>query len=184
MNLRSDAELPAIVDQYEKTLKETLEKHAPLKRRTITLRPSAPWYNEEIGKAKRQRRRLDRRWRSSRLCIHREMYAKQCQIVNDMIKDAKTTYYSSAISNNKYNQKVLFNTIDKLLHRKPKKRYPTASPKSEILMTKLAKNLVNSILYLQQLLRVAKKLYCLRLLTLLTSHLKLDACLHNSKRLY
>ena len=36
LNFRSDAELPAIVDQYEKTLKETLEKHAPLKRRTIT----------------------------------------------------------------------------------------------------------------------------------------------------
>ena len=132
LNLRSDAELPAIVDQYEKTLKETLEKHAPLKRRTITLRPLAPWYNEEIGKAKRQRRRLERRWRSSKLCIHREMYAKQCQIVNDMIKDAKTTYYSSAISNNKHNQKVLFNTIDKLLHRKPKKRYPTASSKTEL----------------------------------------------------
>ena len=34
------------------------------------------------------------------------MCVKQCQIVNDMIKDTKTTYYSSAISNNKYNQKV------------------------------------------------------------------------------
>ena len=64
LNLRSDAKLPAIVDQYEKTLKETLEKHAPIKRKTITLRPLAPWYNEEIGKAKRQRRRLERRWRS------------------------------------------------------------------------------------------------------------------------
>ena len=49
-----------------------------------------------------------------------------------MIKDAKITYYSSAISNNKYNQKVLFNTIDKLLDIKPKKRYPTASSKTEL----------------------------------------------------
>ena len=47
--------------------------------------------------------------------------------MKDIIKD-----YSSAISNNKYNQKVLFNTVDKLLHRKPKKRYPTASSKSEL----------------------------------------------------
>ena len=106
-NLKSEADLHAIIDQYEKTLKETLEKHAPLKRRTLTLRPSAPWYNEEIGKDKRHRRRLERRWLSSRLCIHEEMCVKQCQIVNDTIKDAKTTYYSSAISNNKYN---VFNT--------------------------------------------------------------------------
>ena len=98
----------------------------------FTLRPSAPWYNEEIGKAKRHRRRLERRWRASRLCIDKEIYIKQCQIVNDMIKEAKTTYYSSAISNNKYNQKVLFDTVDKLLHRKPEKYYPTTSSKTEL----------------------------------------------------
>ena len=112
VNFSSDAELPTIIDRYEKTLKETLEKHAPLKQGTVTLRPSAPWYNEEIGKAKRQRRRLERRWRASRLCIDREMYVKQCQIVNDMIRDAKKTYYSSVISNNKHNQKVLFKVLD------------------------------------------------------------------------
>ena len=60
------------------------------------------------------------------------MYVKQCQIVNDMIKDLKATYYSSAISNNKYDQKVLFNTVDKLLHRKPKKRNATASSDTEL----------------------------------------------------
>ena len=42
------------------------------------------------------------------------------------------TYYSSAISNNKYNQKVLFNTFDKLLHRKPEKCYPTTSSRTEL----------------------------------------------------
>ena len=131
-NFSSDSELPTIIDQYEKTLEETLQKHAPLKRRTITLRPSAPWYNEEIGKAKRHRRRLERRWRASRLCIDKEIYVKQCQIVNDMIKEAKTTYYSSAISNNKYNQKVLCDTVDKLLDRKPEKYYPTTSSKTEL----------------------------------------------------
>ena len=52
-NFSSDS--PTIIDQYEKTLEITLQKHAPLKRRIITLRQSAPWYNEEIGKAKRQR---------------------------------------------------------------------------------------------------------------------------------
>jgi hypothetical protein len=118
-NFSSDSELPTIIDQYEKTLEETL-------------RPSAPWYNEEIGKAKRHRRRLERHWRASRLYIDKEIYIKQCQIVNDMIKEAKTTYYSSAISNNKYNQKVLFNTVDKLLHRKPEKCYPTTSSKTEL----------------------------------------------------
>ena len=60
-------DLMSLTERYENTLKETLEKHAPLRRRLITLRPSAPWYHEGIGDAKRKRRKLERRWRASRL---------------------------------------------------------------------------------------------------------------------
>ena len=97
-----------------------------MKLRIITLRPSASWYNESINEAKRKRRRLEHRWRKSRLCIDRQLYAEQCKAVNDMLKQAKVSYYSSIISENKSNQSILFNTVDKLLHRKPEKRYPTA----------------------------------------------------------
>ena len=48
-----------------------------------------------------------------------------------MIKDAKANYYSTIITENKSNQKVLFNTVDKLLHRKSERRYPTASSADE-----------------------------------------------------
>ena len=114
--------------------KKTLigQQHAPQKRRIITLRPLSPWYNEEIGQEKRNRRKLERRWRASGLCIDRQLYVKQCETVNAMIKNAKTTYYSSVISSNAHNQKVLFSTVDKLLHRKPEKRHPTASSTTEL----------------------------------------------------
>ena len=49
-----------------------------------------------------------------------------------MIKNAKIKYYSSVISSNVHNQKVLFSTVDKLLHRMPEKRYPTASSTTEL----------------------------------------------------
>ena len=42
-------DLTSLTEQYENTLKETLEIHAPLRRRVITVRPSAPWYHEDIG---------------------------------------------------------------------------------------------------------------------------------------
>ena len=51
LNFDDDYDLPVLIDKYENTLKETLQKHAPLKRR-ITIRPSSPRYNEEIGKKK------------------------------------------------------------------------------------------------------------------------------------
>jgi hypothetical protein len=132
LDLNDDYDLSVLIDKYENTLKETLQQHAPQKRRTITLRPLSPWYNEQIGQEKRNRRKLERRWRASGLCIDRQLYVKQCETVNVMIKNAKTTYYSSVISNNAHNQKVLFSTVDKLLHRKPEKRYPTASSTTEL----------------------------------------------------
>ncbi|CAB4024934.1 Hypothetical predicted protein, partial [Paramuricea clavata] len=132
LDLNDDYDLSVLIDKYENTLKETLQQHAPQKRRIITLRPLSPWYNEEIGQEKRIRRKLERRWRASGLCIDRQLYVKQCETVNAMIKNAKTTYYSSVISSNAHNQKVLFSTVDKLLHRKPEKRYPTTSSTTEL----------------------------------------------------
>ena len=49
-----------------------------------------------------------------------------------MLKRAKSYYYSSIISDNTSNQKILFNTVDKLLHRRPEKCYPTASSIMEL----------------------------------------------------
>ena len=125
-------DLTDLIEQYENTLTETLEKHAPLRQRVITPRPLAPWYHEGISDAKRKRRKLARRWRASRLCVDRQMYADQCQVVNKMLKDAKASYYSSTILENALDQKTLFNVVDKLLHRKVERRYPPAPSMIEL----------------------------------------------------
>lgn len=54
-------DLMGLTEKYENTLTEILQRHAPLKRRMITLRPSAPWYHEGISEAKTKRRKLERR---------------------------------------------------------------------------------------------------------------------------
>jgi hypothetical protein len=71
-----------------------------------------------------------------------------------MIKNAKTTYYSSVISSNAHiNQKVLFSTVDKLLHRKPEKRYPTASSTTE-LVNKFADFFSNTVAIIRKELAI------------------------------
>ena len=46
-SFNEDLKIPDLDDEkYENTLKQTLQKHAPQKRRIITPRPSSPWYNE------------------------------------------------------------------------------------------------------------------------------------------
>ena len=49
--------------------------HHAVKERMITLRPSARWYNDDVDTAKKHRRKLERRWRASRLNTDRQLYA-------------------------------------------------------------------------------------------------------------
>ena len=63
-------DLPTLVDKYETEL--TRDIHAPEKKQMIMGRPAAAWYNDDIDREKRKRRKLERCWRKSRLVIHRE----------------------------------------------------------------------------------------------------------------
>ena len=80
--------------QYQNNLDGLLEIHAPLKRRVVTLRPSTPWYNDEIASAKRDRRKLERHWQKTRLTVHQQLYKNKCKQVRSLITSAKMQFYS------------------------------------------------------------------------------------------
>ena len=59
-----------LVDCYKTTLAELLDRYAPLKIKTVTVRPQVPWYSDEIPEAKRECRRAERRWGLPLIWIH------------------------------------------------------------------------------------------------------------------
>ena len=69
---------------YNTLLIGLLDKHAPLKTRTITIRPLAPWYTEDIREEKQKRRALERRWRRTGLTVDRERFVEQCHVVMNL----------------------------------------------------------------------------------------------------
>ena len=113
--LKSYSHLNTLVEQYNRTLLSILDTHAPEIQRLITVRPSAPWYTQEVADEKNKRRRLERKWRKSEMQSDRERYVHQCSVVNNLICNLKTTHYREIISENSGNQKVLFNTVNKLM---------------------------------------------------------------------
>ena len=121
-----------LCDQYDSELLKVVDSHAPLKTCIVSSRPSAPWYTEDISKEKCKRRQLERRWRKSGLDMDKQQYYDQCKRVRDIIKSSKMNYYSAFILENKSDHKVLFNTIDRLLHRKSEKHYPTCNSTAEL----------------------------------------------------
>ena len=94
-----------------------------MKERVITVHPSVPWYVAEVTAEKQKQRRLEHKWRASRLHADREQYVHQCSVVIHMTKSPKSEYYSSSIKENSGTQKVLFKTVQKL----PVKYYPPSN---------------------------------------------------------
>ena len=112
--LQHQDDLHVVVNNCDEVLRSLLDKHAPVKQRVITVRPSAPWYTAQVTAEKQKRRQLERKWRASRLPADREQYVHQYNVVINLIKSRKSEHYSSVIKENSGNQKVLFKTVQKL----------------------------------------------------------------------
>ena len=85
------------------------------------------WYTEEIRSEKRKRRALERRWRSSKRESDYSRFKEQCLRVNALIKKTKVDYYSGIIRESSNNPRTLFNTVNKLLHKRVPAEYPSGS---------------------------------------------------------
>ena len=77
--------LDTLITQYNDVLSSILDIHALLGTKTVTLRPAAAWYSEEISSLKKHRRRLERRWRRTKLPADRQLFIDQCRTVNNLL---------------------------------------------------------------------------------------------------
>lgn len=110
----TDMTLQDLVSTYSTAMGSILDDVAPLKTRTIVCRPKSEWYNDKIREAKQERRRAERKWRSSGLHVHRGSYIEQRDRTNRMIESAKESHYQTLISECK-DTKQLFAIVNKLL---------------------------------------------------------------------
>ena len=86
-----------LVQFYTATIHDLINTHAPLCEKEMRLRPNSAWYSDAIRKAKREKRRRERAWRKCKLEVHRQCFHEQCQLVNAMLLDAKTNFYTNKI---------------------------------------------------------------------------------------
>ncbi|KAL3882100.1 hypothetical protein ACJMK2_028471 [Sinanodonta woodiana] len=113
--LATCTDVDILVDAYTSELYMLLERHAPLRTKSIILRNDCPWYTDELYEAKHKKRKLERNWRKSKLCIDHQLYREQCSTVNKLLKEARETYYSNKIASDGRDQKSVYK-ITKHLH--------------------------------------------------------------------
>ena len=80
------------VDTYNTGLTVIIDKHVPIKTRTVIVRPHTPWNNDDIRSQKRLRRQLERKWRKSGMESDILAYCHQRQLVTSIIHTAKVDY--------------------------------------------------------------------------------------------
>ncbi len=118
-----------LVELYQTTVSQVLDKHAPVETIERTCRPRQPWYNSEIHDARRLRRKYERKWRKSKLDVDRQLYVDQRELVNNMTDKAKQDYYKNELDG--ADSKSVFKTVNKLLN-KNKKVLPVHSNASDL----------------------------------------------------
>ena len=105
-----------LVCNLDTFLSSLLDKHAPICKKTIKIRKRAPWYNNEIQCAKRERRRLERKWRKSHNnTLYCKEFKQQCITVNKLLHKNRVDYYKNKLTIDESDTKTLFKVARKLV---------------------------------------------------------------------
>ena len=111
----SDTSVDRLVDAYSKGLCLLIDSHAPVQTKTIVLRPDCPWFTDDLHDAKHLRRKLERKWRASKLTVDHQIYRNQCAVVNKLLIRARLDFYSDKINSCGNDSKGLFKITKHLL---------------------------------------------------------------------
>ena len=104
------------VDTYNATLGKVYDAHLPLQTRWVTHRPCCAWYTSDLRAMKREKRQAERKFRKSRLEVHRKLFEESCASYNSLLESTKCSYYRQKLENS--NTKQLFRMIDSFFHSK------------------------------------------------------------------
>jgi len=109
-----------------------VDKHAPLRTKSITLRPTCPWYTDELHEAKHIKRNLERKWLKSRLTIDHEIYRNHCAKMNKMLKKARVDFYSDKVTSCGRDQKSMHKITKHLLDGPSEIALPSGKASDEL----------------------------------------------------
>ena len=120
-----------LTEHFDTTLRHLLDTHAPVTTRHLPNRPPAPWLTPEIAHAKRARRRAERRWRKTKLTVHKQIFHTARRRVSTLISSAKNTYFQNKIITSS-SSKQLFTTMNHLLGTQKNSPLPTTHSHEEL----------------------------------------------------
>ena len=110
--------LDELINSYNTTLAQSLDRHAPLRTKMISSRPLVPWFNDEIEAARREKRNTERKWRRTGSREDMWAYKAKKNNANALMNGARRKFYYNFIEDNSNNQRRLFSAAKKLLNQR------------------------------------------------------------------
>ena len=111
---------------YNTTLKSLLDDHTPVCSRHVITRPRPQWFDVDIIQARKDRRKAERRWRTSGLPSNLVVFKVKRNYVIHLINEARCTYmyYRQFIDKNSSDQSKLFRASKSLSNLLANKSLP------------------------------------------------------------
>ena len=116
--------------QYCDILHTVLDKHALPSLWKVMNHNSSPWFmsiRDGLFIAKRERREAERKWRSTKLTIFKDLYRQANLKVSKLVLEAKCKFYTEGIAL-AFSSKELHQIVNTLSNRRPPKILPTIYP--------------------------------------------------------
>ena len=106
-----------LVNVYNSVITDKITCVAPEKTKTLSSFTTPRWLDGEYKKARANRRRLERKWKSSGLNSDKIAYFNQRDNCVDMANDKRTVYFNELIEINKGNVQALFKMANKIFDK-------------------------------------------------------------------
>ncbi len=119
------------MERFSDKLKSAFDKHAPLVKRNIVVRPNTQWHSDELRNVKKDVRRAEKKWRKSKLICDRKNFVQTRNRLNRLRVHEKKNYLMTKIKEKKdTNSKSFFKEINGLLVRSdPSENIPSSNSK-------------------------------------------------------
>ncbi|XP_070593886.1 uncharacterized protein [Erythrolamprus reginae] len=107
----------SLAEAWNKAAAEALDRIVPLRPLHGTRPRGAPWFNEELRELKRQKRRLEKRWRKSKSESDRTLVRAHIKTYKVALKVARCAYHATLIASAESCPAALFRVTRSLLNQ-------------------------------------------------------------------
>ena len=91
----STQSLDDLLSLYCDSLKGIYDTFAPIQTRWIRHRPQAPWYDDKLRQAKRDRRKLECKFRKTGLTVDKQQFQSKCSEFNSLLETSKRNIFKT-----------------------------------------------------------------------------------------